>query len=110
MSQNQLDERPHQALTCMTASLQGLRGSPPHKPASNRGLSCSFLDAKPTESRSTNAGRDNLASMSESSVNVRSLAATLGICAALILGLLLAHPHPHEPVHTISDMVDFEIS
>ena len=57
-----------------------------------------------------NAGRDNLASMSELTVNVRYLAATFGICAALILGLLLAHPHPHEPLHTFSDIVDFEIS
>jgi hypothetical protein len=48
--------------------------------------------------------------MSELAVNVRSLAATFGICAALILGLLLAHPHPHEPLHTFSDIVDFEIS
>jgi hypothetical protein len=48
--------------------------------------------------------------MSELAVNLRSLAATFGICAALILGLLLAHPHPHEPLHTFSDIVDFEIS
>ena len=48
--------------------------------------------------------------MSNLSINVRHLAAAFGICAVLILGLLLAHPHPHEPLHSFSDVVDFEIS
>jgi hypothetical protein len=51
-----------------------------------------------------------LAAMSDLPANFRSLAATLGICAILILGLLLSHPHPHEALHSFSDVVDFEIS
>src|SRR5215469_3948598 len=93
----------------MTASLRGLSGSHPHSPVSNGESNCSFLDARRSKSRLSNPWRDNLVSMSNSLVNVRSLAATFGICAVVILGLLLAHPHPHEPLTTFSDVVDFEI-
>jgi hypothetical protein len=47
--------------------------------------------------------------MSEKSTSLRSLAALFIAGGLLMLGLLLAHPHPHEPLRSFDAVIEFEV-